>query len=332
MNKSTGQNVNLSATVPTTLAGKRLDQALAELFPAYSRARLQEWIKQEQVTIDGKFKKPRERVLGGELIEITAHIPRTESWEAQNIPLDIVYEDDSLLVINKPIGLVVHPAAGNPDKTLVNALLNHAPHLAELPRAGVVHRLDKDTSGLLVVAKTINAHTQLIRQLQARTVKREYQAIVTGNLIAGGTVNVNIGRHPVQRQRMAALEFGKPAITHYRVVERFPAHTRLKVQLETGRTHQIRVHMAHIQHPIVGDLTYGGRLYMPKHASEPLRQTLREFKRQALHAQRLGLMHPETNEYKEWETPLPEDMQRLLEVLREDRDASENFFEDDYDY
>lgn len=335
MTKSTGQIINLQATVPFTEGGKRLDQVLVVLFPDYSRAKLQEWIKQALVTVDGQLKKPRDKVLGGETININVELPNQELWQAQAIPLDIVYEDEAILIINKPIGLVVHPAVGNPDNTLVNALLNHAPELAQVPRAGIVHRLDKDTSGLLVVAKTLPAHTHLVKQLQARTVKREYQAIVTGTLIAGGTIDAPIGRHPVQRQKMAVLDFGKPAITHYRVVERFPAHTRIKVLLETGRTHQIRVHMASIKHPIVGDLTYGGRLQLPKHASEELQQALREFKHQALHAQRLGLIHPVTNEYKEWHVSLPEDMQHLLEILRKDAitqensDDTENYFWED---
>lgn len=330
MTKSTGHTVNLEAIVPLALAGKRLDQVLAALFPEHSRARLQDWIKQSLVTVDGQPKKPRDKMFGGETIKIHAELPTQEQWQPQALPLNIVYEDEALLIINKPIGLVVHPAVGNPDNTLVNALLHHAPVLAQTPRAGIVHRLDKDTSGLLVVAKTLEAHTHLVKQLQARTVKREYQAIVTGTLIAGGTINVSIGRHPIQRQKMAALDFGKPAITHYRIAERFPAHTRLKVQLETGRTHQIRVHMAHIHHPIVGDLTYGGRLQMPKHASTNLQLALREFKHQALHAQRLGLIHPVSNEYREWHAPLPTDMQHLLEVLREDITNQQDFEEDDY--
>jgi len=322
------QKIQLEAVVPVALAGKRLDQTLAILFPDYSRARLQNWIKQELVSVDGQAKKSRDKVLGGEKLKITAQLPNQEQWEAQEIPLDIIYEDEALLVINKPIGLVVHPAVGNPDNTLVNALLNHAPELAQLPRAGIVHRLDKDTSGLLVIAKTLSAHTHLVKQLQARTVKREYQAIVSGALIAGGTIDAPIGRHPVQRQKMAVLDFGKPAITHYRISERFPAYTRLKIRLETGRTHQIRVHMAHIHHPIVGDLTYGGRLQLPKQASEKLQQTLREFKHQALHAQRLGLIHPVTNEYQEWHSALPADMQHLLTVLRED--AAQEYNDEDY--
>lgn len=310
--------INLTAVVPVQLAGKRLDQTLAILFPDYSRSRLASFTQQGFVTVNGALKKPRDKVIGGEIIEIKADLPEASHWQAQAIPLEIIYEDEAILVVNKPIGLVVHPAAGNRDHTLVNALLHHAPALAQIPRAGIVHRLDKDTSGLLVVAKTLSAHAHLIKQLQARTVTREYAAIVNGNLIAGGTIDAPIGRHPMQRQKMAVLDSGKPAITHYRISERFPAHTRLKIRLETGRTHQIRVHMAFIQHPLIGDATYGGRLLLPKQASEKLRQALREFKHQALHAERLGLLHPVTHEYQEWQSPLPKDMRMLLEALRED--------------
>ncbi len=316
--------INLVAIVPFSLAGHRLDQTLAILFPDYSRARLQMWIKAGMVKVNGQSMLSKVRIAGGESIVINAVLTNQENWTAQAIPLDIVYEDEALLVINKPIGLVVHPAAGNPDNTLVNALLNHQPTLAQIPRAGIVHRLDKNTSGLLVVAKTLNAHTHLVKQLQAHTVKREYQAIVNGTLIAGGTIDTCIGRHPLQRQKMAVLAFGKPAVTHYRIAERFPAHTRIKVHLETGRTHQIRVHMASINHPIVGDFTYGGRLHLPKQASEPLKQALREFKHQALHAQCLGLIHPLTNNYQEWHSAIPADMQRLIEILQEDAKTREN--------
>lgn len=323
MTKNTAQMINLHAIVPPEQAGKRLDQILAAIFPDYSRARLQDWIRNGHVLVDGQVKRPRDHLNGGETIAIATTLPVVqESWQAQPIDLEIVYEDDALLVINKPVGLVVHPAVGNPDNTLVNALLHHAPALETMPRAGIVHRLDKGTSGLLVVAKTLHAHTQLVKQLQKHTITREYQAIVTGTLIAGGTVDTFMGRHPMQRKKMAVLDFGKPAVTHYRVVERFRAHTRLKVQLETGRTHQIRVHMAHIHHPIVGDGVYGGRLHLPKGINDKLRDVLRSFKHQALHAQRLGLIHPITNQYVEWTSALPADMQMLIETLREDSDSN----------
>lgn len=318
--KNTAQIISLETTIPSHLAGRRLDHVLAELLPEYSRAKLQQWIKKQELLVNGHVKRPRDIVLGGEIISLNASLPAQECWEAQAIDLNIVYEDEALLIINKPIGLVVHPAAGNPDSTLVNALLHHLPKLAQLPRAGIVHRLDKDTSGLLVVAKTLTAHTHLVRQLQSHTVQREYAAIVCGVLISGGTVDEPISRHAKQRKKMTVSDSGKVAITHYRIAERFRAHTLVKVHLETGRTHQIRVHMAHIHHPIVGDSTYGGRLQLPKNTSNELISALRNFNHQALHARRLGLIHPLTNEYREWKIELPKDMQSLLDVLRKDAD------------
>jgi len=312
------KSLSLSTRIPDELAGVRLDQALASLFPDYSRARLQGWIRAGQVRLDTRVPRPRDRVAGGELVAIEAELEAHDNWEAQPIHLEIVYEDEGILVINKPAGLVVHPAAGNYDGTLVNALLHYAPELALLPRAGLVHRLDKDTSGLLVVARTLPAHTRLVEQLQARAMGREYEAVCSGVLTAGGTVEAPIGRHPVQRKRMAVVPGGKPAVTHYRVVERFRAHTRLRVRLETGRTHQIRVHMAHVHHPLLGDPVYGGRLALPKGATPALVDTLRSFRRQALHAWRLQLTHPITGEEMAWEAPLPEDLEQLLEVLRQD--------------
>lgn len=322
--KNTAQTINLQTTIPNEAKGKRLDLVLAELFSDYSRAKLQQWIRAKQLLVDGQVKRPRDVVRGGEIITLNTTLDYQEYWEAQAIQLNIVYEDEALLVINKPIGLVVHPAAGNPDKTLVNALLYHAPELAHLPRAGIVHRLDKDTSGLLVVAKTLVAHTHLIKQLQTHSVKREYAAITNGVLISGGTIDAPISRHSTNRKKMAVVENGKFAITHYRVIERFRAHSFIKVRLETGRTHQIRVHMAHIAHPLVGDSTYGGRLQLPKNSSDELITILRNFKHQALHAKRLGLIHPITHEYQEWQTALPKDMQALLAALRKDADENRN--------
>lgn len=307
-----------SARVGVDLAGKRLDQALAQLFPNYSRSRLQQWVKEGLVTLDGVACRPRDKVLGGEWITLEARLEDQVECQPEAIELDIVYEDESLLVINKPAGLVVHPAAGNPDGTLQNALLHHDSELIQLPRAGIIHRLDKETTGLLVIAKTPGAHRNLVEQLQAREFEREYRAIVIGVMTAGGSVDKPIGRHPTQRIKMAVTYSGKEAVTHYRVEERFRAHTYLKVKLETGRTHQIRVHMAHIRYPLVGDPVYAGRLRQPAGASEQLREKLRHFHRQALHAKRLGLTHPVSGEWIEWEAPLPEDMQQLLEVLRED--------------
>lgn len=312
------KSLSLSAAIPEEMAGSRLDQALAGLFPDYSRSRLQAWIRAGCVEVDGRRLRPRDRVEGGEQVRLRAELEANDNWEGQPIHLDIVHEDDALLVINKPAGLVVHPAAGNPDSTLVNALLHHAPELARVPRAGLVHRLDKDTSGLLVVARTLGAHTRLVEQLQARTMGREYEAVCVGVLTGGGKVDAPIGRHPVQRKRMAVVLNGKPAVTHYRVAERFRGHTRIRVRLETGRTHQVRVHMAHIRHPLLGDPVYGGRLQLPPGATEPLVEALRAFRRQALHAWRLSLIHPATGEAVSWEAPLPDDMVRLIEVLRED--------------
>ncbi len=308
----------LTAVVPEHLVGRRLDQALVELFPDYSRARLQQWVKKGLVTVDGEIRRPRDKVRGGEQIYLEAVTEAEVVSEPQPLPLTILHEDEALLVIDKPAGLVVHPAAGNPDGTLLNALLHHAPELAEVPRAGIVHRLDKATSGLLVVARTLKAQKRLVDQLQARTVKRYYQAVVSGLFVCGGRVDAPIGRHAVDRKRMAVVEGGKEAITHYRVLDRFRAHSHLQLQLETGRTHQIRVHMAHIRHPLVGDPVYGQRLRIPAQSSDEMVATLRGFRRQALHARRLGLEHPLTGEIMEWESALPEDMLELLNVLQHD--------------
>jgi len=309
----------LTQTIPVTMAGMRLDQVLADLFAQYSRARLQQWIKQGDVLVEGRQMRPRDKVQGGETVVVTVRTEPETRFEAQPIDLDIIFEDEQILVINKPAGLVVHPAAGNPNGTMLNALLHHAPELAHVPRAGIVHRLDKDTSGLLVVARTLEAQTALVEQLQAREFLREYTAIVSGVMTAGGCVDTLMGRHPVQRKRMAVVTHGgKQAITHYRVEQRLRAHTVVSVRLETGRTHQIRVHMAHIHFPIVGDQVYGGRLKIPKKCSAELLQTLRGFRRQALHARQLGIVHPTTGENMAWQQPIPADMQMLLESLRRD--------------
>ncbi len=311
------QQIHLNARIPGTAAGRRLDQVLAELFPDFSRSRLQQWVKSGQVLLDGAVVAARHRVFGGEWVEIGAALPATGRVEAEDIPLDIRYQDDQLLVINKPAGLVVHPAAGNPDGTLQNALLHYDATLAALPRAGIVHRLDKDTSGLMVVARSLTAHHSLVGQLQARTVHREYQALVQGEMTAGGRVEAPLGRHPRDRLRMAVVASGKPAVTHYRVLERFAAFTLVLARLETGRTHQIRVHLASIHHPLVGDPLYGGRLRLPRAIPETLRQTLSEFRRQALHAWRLQLCHPASGETLGWEAAMPEDFRGLLSALRE---------------
>jgi 23S rRNA pseudouridine1911/1915/1917 synthase len=303
--------------IPSELSGLRTDRALVELFPQYSRARLQQWLRDGTSLRDGAAARPRDPVHGGERVELTA-VPEPETeWGAEPVDFRIAYEDEDLIIVDKPAGLVVHPGAGNPRGTLVNGLLHYAPELEYLPRAGIVHRIDKDTSGLLAVARTLEAHKSLVDQLQERTMGREYEAVVCGVMTAGGTVDLPIGRHPVQRTRMAVRESGKPAITHYRVVERYRSHAWIRVRLETGRTHQIRVHMAHIHHPLVGDPEYG-RLRLPAGASEELHAVLRSFRRQALHAAKIGLHHPRDGGWREWNSPLPQDMADLVEALRKD--------------
>jgi 23S rRNA pseudouridine1911/1915/1917 synthase len=315
------QTEQFEITVTEDVAGLRLDQALARLLPQFSRSRLKEWVLNGNVTVDGVTRKPRDRVVGGELLRVRAETPPAETVEPEPISLQVLYEDESIIVIDKPPGLVVHPGAGNPRGTLQNALLHHRPELAEVPRAGIVHRLDKDTSGVMVVAAGVTDHTDLVRQLEQRSVQREYRAVCDGVLTAGGTVDAPIGRHPGDRLRMAVRQGGRPAVTHYRVVERFRAHTDLRATLETGRTHQIRVHMAHLGYPLVGDRTYGGRLRIPKGAGEELRQTLRGFRRQALHAVRLKLIHPRSGEVVEFTSPLRVDHESLLANLRRDAEA-----------
>ncbi|GAB3281074.1 23S rRNA pseudouridine(1911/1915/1917) synthase RluD [Parahaliea aestuarii] len=307
------------ATIPAELDGERLDAAAAQLFPDFSRSRLQSWIKRGELLLDGVSCRPRDKVREGGQLTLDAELEDEVSWQPQAIDLDIVYEDDSMLVLNKPAGLVVHPAAGHADGTLVNALLNHAPGMAQLPRGGIVHRLDMETSGLMVAAKTLQAHHDLVDQLQARTVKRQYCAVCIGAMTGGGTIDAPMGRHPRSRKKMAVLSVGgKPAVTHYRIAKRFGHHTRIAVTLETGRTHQIRVHMAHRKYPLIGDPTYGGRPRIPKGASQRLIETLRGFPRQALHAEALGLEHPATGEPMHFECPLPRDIEDLLTVLAED--------------
>jgi 23S rRNA pseudouridine1911/1915/1917 synthase len=311
------EHIHLSACIPDEAAGRRLDQVLAELFPDFSRSRLQRWVKAGEVLLNGEVVAARYRVFGGETVEIGAELPADGRVRAEPIALDIRYQDEYLLVVNKPAGLVVHPAAGNPDGTLQNALLHFDTDLASLPRAGIVHRLDKDTSGLMVVARNLAAHKSLVEQLQARTVHREYQALVQGEMTAGGRVDAPVGRHPRDRLRMAVVASGKPAVTHYRILERFAAHTLLLARLETGRTHQIRVHMASIHHPLVGDPLYGGRQRLPRSVSGQLRQVLSAFQRQALHAWRLELRHPASGEQVGWEAQMPDDFASLLAALRD---------------
>ena len=317
-------NVSLpsrQARVPDAAAGRRFDAVLAELFPEFSRSRLSEWIKSGAVLLDGAAVRPRDPVRGGELATLNAVLETETDAQPEDIPLSVLYEDEHLLVIDKPVGLVVHPGAGNTSGTLVNALLYRDPALAKVPRAGVVHRLDKDTSGVMVVARTVQAQTALVAQLSARDVHRQYLAVVSGALVAGGTVEAPIDRHPRDRLRMAVREDGRDAVTHYRLRERFRAHTALECRLETGRTHQIRVHMAHLKQPIIGDPLYGGALKLPKGASDELVAQLRGFKRQALHAETLEFVHPITGEPIRNSAPLPADMQALLKALREDTAA-----------
>lgn len=312
--------LQLEGTIPDESAGLRLDQALAQLFPDYSRGQLTKWIKAGQVSVNSKQLRPRDAISGGENIIIAAQIEAVDdTWIAEAIQLSIVHEDEDVLIINKPAGMVVHPGAGNHQGTLVNALLHHAPQLETIPRAGLVHRIDKATTGLLMVAKTLQAHNSLVNQLQERTVLREYQAIAMGVMTAGGTVDEPIGRHPIDRKRMAVVASGKPAITHYRVEHRYRAHTHIRCKLETGRTHQIRVHMAKIRYPLLGDPVYGGRLRLPKNASEATKEALQGFRRQALHAGLLGFIHPKTEQEVSWSIELPNDMQAILAVLEKDQ-------------
>ena len=316
----TGSIIRHEAVVPLSAAGRRFDQALAEMFPDYSRSRLTTWIKAGAITLDGAPAVPRQLLKGGEQVRLEAELENEVSSEPEAIALDIIHEDGHLLVLNKPVGLVVHPGAGNPAGTLLNALLHHEPKLAELPRGGIVHRLDKDTSGLMVVAKTLAAHTALVDMLSRHDVDRQYEAVVLGALIAGGTIDAAIGRHHSDRLRQAVRdeEDGKHAVTHYRLRERFRAHSLIQCNLETGRTHQIRVHMAHAGHPLVGDPLYGGSLKLPKRATPELVTALRSFRRQALHAERLAFEHPVTGEALSFDARRPDDMDALIVALRAD--------------
>ncbi|MFC5435905.1 23S rRNA pseudouridine(1911/1915/1917) synthase RluD [Rhodanobacter umsongensis] len=308
------------AEVPLAAAGRRFDQALAEMFPDYSRSRLSGWIKSGAVTLDGAQAPPRQLLRGGEQVRLQVELETEVTSAPEDIALNIVHEDEHLLVLNKPAGLVVHPGAGNPAGTLLNGLLHHYPKLAELPRAGIVHRLDKDTSGLMVVAKTLPTCTALIDLLSRHEVERQYEAVVLGTMVSGGTVDEPIGRSMGDRLRQAVRdeEDGKRAVTHYRLRERFRAHSLLQCQLETGRTHQIRVHLAHVGHPLIGDPLYGGGLKLPKGASPELIAVLRGFRRQALHAEKLSFLHPATGEALSFTAERPADQLALIEALRAD--------------
>lgn len=313
------EKIQLEDIIPDELMGMRIDQALAKMFPEYSRGQLTKWLKAGDVLVNGQLLKPKESIQGGEKVTIGTELQvQDESWLAETIALDIIYEDDDVIIINKPAGMVVHPGAGNHQGTLVNALLAHAPQLANIPRAGIVHRIDKATTGLLMIAKTLTAHNSLVSQLQARSVKREYLAVACGVFTAGGTVDEAIGRHSIDRKRMAVSATGKPSVTHYRVEQRYRAHTLIKCKLETGRTHQIRVHMAHIRHPLLGDPVYGGRFKQAKGMTESCREVIQNFRRQALHAGLLGFIHPTSGEEVSWQVDLPDDMQQLVDALAAD--------------
>ncbi len=320
-----GKKIQLTATISELQRGIRLDQAIAKLFTHYSRSYIKKWILEKRVHVNGKIEsKPKKKVLDGDTINITAYIEEVTYSKPQNIALDIMYEDSDILIINKPCGVVVHPGAGNPDGTVLNALLHYHPKIVHVPRAGIVHRLDKDTTGLMVVAKTIPAQTQLIKALKMHEIIREYEAVVIGTMIAGGTVNASIARHSTKRTHMSVSSIGKPAVTHYRIIEHFRAHTHLLLRLETGRTHQIRVHMSHINHPLVGDPIYGSRQRFPKGMSEDVISILRGFQRQALHASMLCLYHPISGIKMQYHAPLPQYMIDLIIFLKDDTEGFNN--------
>ena len=311
---------SLEARVPIQCHGMRLDQVAAELFPEYSRNRLATWIKEGRLTVDGRTVKPRDKATASAQLTLMVADEPVIDWQPQSLPLTVIFEDEHILVVNKPAGVVVHPAAGHADGTLVNALLAHAPELGALPRGGIVHRLDKETSGIMFVARSSLAHKSLVAQLSERTVSRTYCAVCTGALTGGGKIDAPIDRHPTARTKMAVVADGKPAVTHFRIAHRFKHYTQLQVNLETGRTHQIRVHMAHRKWPLIGDPVYGGRQRVPAGASDLLMSTLRSFPRQALHAQALEFEHPASGDWMEFETELPDDLVNLLEILNsEDR-------------
>jgi len=308
----------VTVQIPEHLSGQRLDVVLAALYPDYSRNRLKQWILQGQILLDGQLARPRDKVYVNQELQLDIQPVEDETCEAEDIPLNIIYEDEALLIINKPTNMVVHPAAGNYHGTLQNALLFHEKKLATVPRAGIVHRLDKNTTGLMVIARTLTAHKTLVEQIQAHEIHREYQAVIHGVMTGGGTVDEPIGRHPQNRVRMTVRENGRPSVTHYRVLQRYRVHSHIHIQLETGRTHQIRVHMQHIKHPVVGDQVYAGRLRLPPKADDEFIQCLRDFKRQALHAWKLSFNHPLTNEPVSWQAPLPKDIQSLLAAIQKD--------------
>ena len=307
----------LTIIIPERMKGDRLDVALSEMLPDYSRSKITAWIKSGDALINNKAFKPKDKVNGSQMVMLSLNKKQNNNWSAENIALNIIFEDEDIIIINKPFGLVTHPGAGNWDGTLANALLYYDPELSKLDRAGIVHRLDKNTSGLMVIARNEKSQKYLVEQLQSHTVVREYSAIVYGHMISGGSVNDPIGRDPKDRIKQTVSSSGKDATTHYRVIDRFKSHTHVKAILETGRTHQIRVHLSHIGYPLLGDPMYGGRVRFPKKASEILKESLLGFKRQALHSKKLTLNHPSTGELVSWKAPLPDDMVELLAILNE---------------
>lgn len=315
------EHIQKQITIPREYHSQRLDSVLAQLLPEYSRSQITNWIKSGSITMNQKTCKPKDKTSGGDLIELSVDFTTVDTdfslCAAEDIPLNVIFEDDEVLVLNKPAGLVVHPGAGNKEHTLVNALLHHAPGLQHLPRAGIIHRLDKDTTGLLIVAKSLIAHTSLIRQMQARDIQRHYITLVSGHVISGGTIDTGFGRHPRNRLKMTVTGQGRQAITHYTVNRQYQDYTLLDVSLMTGRTHQIRVHMAHINHPVVGDQLYNGRMKIPVNASDELKTLIQQFKRQALHACSITFYHPQTNEELTFTAPLPDDFKLLLKTLDE---------------
>jgi len=306
----------LNIIIPERMTGNRLDASLSEMLPDYSRSKITAWIKSGDALIDQKIFKPKDKSSGNEIVCLNLNKKQNNDWVAEKIPLNVVYEDEDIIVINKQFGLVTHPGAGNWTGTLANALLYYDAGLSKLDRAGIVHRLDKNTSGLMVIARNEKSQKYLVEQLQNHLVDREYSAIVYGHMIAGGTVDEPIGRDPRDRVKQAVLMSGKDATTHYRAIDRFKSHTHVKAILETGRTHQIRVHLSHVGHSLIGDPMYGGRVRFPKKASEELKEALLNFKRQALHSKKLTLTHPISGEVMSWKASLPEDMTGLLEVLK----------------
>ena len=308
---------NVQIIIPKRMEGERIDIALAKMLPEFSRSKITAWIKSGEAVIYGKKFKPKDKVSGDEVIILSANRNQNTIWLAEDIPINVIFEDEDIIVLNKQFGLVTHPGSGNWSGTLANALLHYDSSLEALDRAGIVHRLDKNTSGLMVVAKNQKSQKSLVEQLQNHSVSREYSAIVYGHMISGGTINEPLGRDPNDRVKQTVLRNGRDALTHYRVIDRFKSHTHVKAILETGRTHQIRVHLSHIGYSLVGDSIYGGRVRYPKRASESLKNELLNFKRQALHSKKLTLKHPKSGELLSWKIPLPEDMIKLLNVLKE---------------